>query len=67
MRVKNITRRFEAFAQNLQEGFWGDSQGQTLQRLKELLEKDAERQMAECLGLKWHERADARRKRSDSR
>ena len=57
MRVKNNTQRFEAFVQNLQESFWGDFQGQTRQRLKELLEKDAEQQMAEYLGLKWHERA----------
>ena len=51
MRVKNITARF---VQNLQESFWCDFQGQTRQRLKELLEKDAEQQMAEHLGLKWH-------------
>jgi transposase-like protein len=57
MRVKNITQRFEAFVQNLQESFWGDFQGQTRQRLKDLLEKDAEQQMAEYLGLRWHERA----------
>lgn len=56
MRVKNITARF---VQNLQESFWGDFQGQTRQRLKELLEKDAEQQMAEHLGLKWHERTPA--------
>jgi hypothetical protein len=56
MRVKNITQRFEAFVQNLQESFWGDFQGQTRQRLKEVLEKDAEQQMAEYLGLQWHER-----------
>lgn len=57
MRVKNNTQRFTAFVQNLQESFWGDFQGQTRQRLKELLEKDAEQQMADYLGLKWHERA----------
>ncbi|HEV2490360.1 MAG TPA: IS256 family transposase [Candidatus Acidoferrales bacterium] len=57
MRVKNITQRFEWFVRDLQESFWGDFQGQTRQRLKELLEKDAEQQMAEYLGLKWHERA----------
>ncbi len=56
MRVQNITARFTAFVQNLQESFWGDFQGQTRERLKELLEKDAEQQMAEYLGLKWHER-----------
>jgi hypothetical protein len=44
MRVKNITQRF---VQNLQESFWGDFQGQTRQRLKEVLEKDAQQQMAE--------------------
>ncbi|HET7259491.1 MAG TPA: transposase, partial [Candidatus Acidoferrum sp.] len=58
MRVKNNTQRFAAFVQNLQESFWGDFQGQTRQRLKELLEKDAEQQMADYLGLKWHERAE---------
>ncbi len=57
MRVKNITQRFEGFVRDLQESFWGDFQGQTRQRLKELLEKGAEQQMAEYLGLKWHERA----------
>ena len=57
MRVKNSTQRFTAFVQNLQESFWGDFQGRTRQHLKELLEKDAEQQMAEYLGLKWHERA----------
>lgn len=56
MRVKNSTQRFEGFVRDLQESFWGDFQGQTRQRLKELLEKDAEQQMAEYLGLKWHER-----------
>jgi hypothetical protein len=44
MRVKNITQRV---VQNLQESFWGDFQGQTRQRLKEVLEKDAQQQMAE--------------------
>jgi putative transposase len=57
MRVKNITQRFEGFVRDLQESFWGDFQGQMRQRLRELLEKDAEQQMAEYLGLKWHERA----------
>lgn len=57
MRVKNITQRFEGFVRDLQESFWGDFQGQTRQRLKELLEKDAEQQMLEYLGLKWHERS----------
>lgn len=59
MRVKNITQPFAAFVQELQESFWGDFRAQTRQRLRELLEKDAEQQMAEYLGLKWHERAKA--------
>jgi len=59
MRVKNITQRFQAFVQNLQESFWGDFQGQMRRRLKEMLEKDAEPQMTEYLGLKWHERGKA--------
>jgi putative transposase len=67
MRVKNITQRFEGFVRNLQESFWGDFQGQTRQRLKELLEKDAEQQMAEYLGLRWHERARDEQPRVDSR
>lgn len=67
MRVKNITQRFEAFVQNLQESFWGDFQGQTRQRLKELLEQDAQQQMAEYLGLQWHERASQQEPRLDSR
>jgi hypothetical protein len=67
MRVKNITQRFEAFVQSLQESFWGDFQGQTRQRLKEVLEKDAEQQMADYLGLKWHERASEQEPRIDSR
>jgi transposase-like protein len=53
--------------ENLQESFWGDFQGQTRQRLKELLEKDAEQQMAEYLGLQWHERASSEQPRVDSR
>jgi putative transposase len=57
MRVKNTTQRFAAFVQNLQESFWGDFQGKTREVLKKLLESDAEQQMAEYLGLKWHERA----------
>ena len=59
MRIKNTTQRFQAFVQDLQESFWGDFQGQTRQVLKEVLEKDAEQQMAEYLGLRWHERAAA--------
>ena len=57
MRIKITTQRFQGFVQDLQESFWGDFQGQTRQVLKELLEKDSEQQMAEHLGLRWHERA----------
>ncbi len=57
MRVKNNTQRFQMFVQDLQESFWGDFQGRTREVLKKLLETDAEQQMAEYLGLKWHERA----------
>lgn len=57
MRVKNSTQRFEVFVQDLQESFWGDFQGRTREVLKKLLETDAEQQMADYLGLKWHERA----------
>ena len=57
MRVKNTTQRFQLFVQELQESFWGDFQGRTREMLKRLLESDAEQQMAEYLGLKWHERA----------
>jgi len=67
MRVKNITQRFQAFVENLQESFWGDFQGQMRHRLKEMLEKDAEQQMAEYLGLKWHERGSEEKPRIDSR
>ena len=35
----------------------GDFQGRTQEVLKKLLESDAEQQMADYLGLKWHERA----------
>ena len=56
MRVKNTTQRFQAFVQDVQEGFWGDFQGRTREVLKKLLETDAEQQMADYLGLKWHER-----------
>ena len=59
MRVKNTTQRFQLFVQDLQESFWGDFQGRTREMLKKLLESDAEQQMAEYLGLKWHERAGA--------
>lgn len=57
MRVKNTTQRFQSFVQDLQESFWGDFQGRTREVLKKLLESDAEQQMADYLGLKWHERA----------
>ena len=57
MRVKNSTQRFAAFVQNLQESFWGDFQGRTRETLQKLLEADSEQQMAEYLGLQWHERA----------
>src|SRR6266404_7084422 len=57
MRVKNSTQRFQAFVQDVQESFWGDFQGRTREMLKKLLEADAEQQMAEHLGLQWHERA----------
>lgn len=57
MRVKNTTQRFQVFVRDLQESFWGDFQGQTREMLKKLLEADAEQQMADYLGLKWHERA----------
>ena len=67
MRVKNITQRFQAFVQDLQESFWGDFQGQMRRRLKEVLEKDAEQQMAEYLGLKWHQRGSEEKPRIDSR
>ena len=59
MRVKNNTQRFEVFVRDLQESFWGDFQGRTREMLKKLLESDAEQQMADYLGLKWHERAGA--------
>jgi transposase-like protein len=57
MRVKNSTPRFQAFVQDVQESFWGDFQGRTREMLKKLLEADAEQQMADYLGLKWHERS----------
>src|SRR5258708_39038045 len=41
MRVKNSTQRFQAFAQDVQESFWGDFQGRTREMLKKLLEADA--------------------------
>jgi transposase-like protein len=57
MRINYTTEHFRGFVQDLQESFWGDFQGQTRQALKELLEKDAEQQMADHLGLQWHERS----------
>jgi putative transposase len=57
MRVKNTTQRFQVFVQDLQESFWGDFQGRTREVLKKLLESDAEQEMADYLGLRWHERA----------
>ncbi len=51
MRVRLTTQRFQVFVQEVQESFWGDFQGQTRQVLKALLEKDAEQQMADYLGL----------------
>jgi putative transposase len=57
MRIKNNTQRFEAFVRDLQESFWGDFQGRTRETLQKMLEADSEQQMAEYLGLKWHERA----------
>jgi transposase-like protein len=56
MRVQNNTARFAAFVQDLQESFWGDFQGRTREVLKKLLESDAQQQMADYLGLQWHER-----------
>ena len=50
MRVKNSTQRFQAFGQDLQESFGGDSRGRTREVLKNLLESDAEQQMADHLG-----------------
>jgi hypothetical protein len=47
--------------------FWGDFQGQTRELLKKLLEADAEQQMADCVGLKWHERASVEQPRVDYR
>ena len=67
MRVKNTTQRFKVFVQNLQESFWGDFQGRTRETLRKLLEADSEQQMAEYLGLKWHERATGGGPRIDYR
>ena len=67
MRVKNNTQRFEAFVRDLQESFWGDFQGRTREALQKLLEADSEQQMAEHLGLKWHERPAGQAGRIDYR
>ena len=67
MRVKNNTQRFEAFVRDLQESFWGDFQGRTREALQKLLEADSEQQMAEHLGLRWHERPAGEAGRIDYR
>jgi len=67
MRVKNTTQRFAAFVQDVQESFWGDFQGRTRETLKKLLEADSQQQMAEYLGLQWHERATGEAGRIDYR
>src|SRR6266404_4459796 len=56
MRIKINTQRFAAFVRDLQESFWGDFQGRTREALQKLLEADSEQQMADYVGLKWHER-----------
>src|SRR5579863_7913115 len=67
MRIKNNSQRFEVFVRDLQESFWGDFQGRTREVLQKLLEADSEQQMAEYLGLKWHERATSETGRIDYR
>lgn len=67
MRVQNSTQRFQVFVRDVQESFWGDFQGRSRETLKKLLETDAEQQMEEYLGLKWHERAGAEQPRVDYR
>ncbi len=67
MRVKNTTQRFQVFVRDLQDSFWGDFQGRTREALKRLLETDSEQQMADYLGLKWHERAKEEQPRVDYR
>ena len=67
MRVQNSTQRFQVFVRDVQESFWGDFQGRTREALKKLLETDAEQQMADYLGLRWHERAGKERPRVDYR
>ena len=56
MRIKINTQRFAAFVRDLQESFWGDFQGRTREALQKLLEADSEQQMADYVGLQWHER-----------
>ena len=67
MRIKNNTQRFEAFVRDVQESFWGDFQGRARETLQKLLEADSEQQMAEHLGLKWHERPASEAGRIDYR
>ncbi len=67
MRIKINTQRFEAFVRDLQESFWGDFQGRTRETLQELLEADSEQQMADYLGLQWHERPAGEAGRIDYR
>src|SRR6202140_2115891 len=67
MRIKNSTRRFDVFVRDLQDSFWGDFQGRTRETLQKLLEVDSEQQMAEYLGLKWHERPASEAGRIDYR
>jgi hypothetical protein len=59
MRIQKKTQQFAAFVQDLHERFWGHFQGRAREALEKLLEADSEQQMAEYLGLKWHERAAA--------
>ena len=67
MRIKSNTQRFEWFVRDLQESFWGDFQGRTRETLQKLLEADSEQQMADYLGLKWHERPAGEAGRIDYR
>ncbi len=67
MRTDYSTQRFQAFVQDLQESFWGDLQGHARGALKKLMEADAEQQMADYLGLQWHERAREEQPRVDYR
>lgn len=67
MKTDYNTQRFAGFVQELQESFWGDMQGRTRELLKKLLETDAEQQMEQYLGLKWHERPAEPAERGDYR